>query len=118
MKRTRVNPKSAKQTKKEERYFALLQYLVDVRAEGKCELCGKYLYPLGYYGHHIRKRAQAGLDVPSNLLILCRTGCHDHLKYPSGTRLTEEEQLKLVEKRNLVSAISDDGWNYRWGLSH
>lgn len=82
-----------------------------------CEICGKP----GNNAHHRKNKSQGGLDVLSNLMLLCgsgTTGCHGwvtvnpHKSRHNGwtvLRHQEPEQIP-VRRRGVRVMFADDGF--------
>lgn len=52
-----------------------LRYLIDLRADGRCEYCRRYKRMMGetfFEIEHILPRSQGGLTIPNNLAFACR----------------------------------------------
>lgn len=106
MKRTPIARQSKKQTKRQAEFRALVLYLIEERAHGRCEICGTTRY---LWGHHIGKRSQCGPDTPGNIIILCYGGCHDHNRYATGMAITQDEARALAARLNRLH-------NIQWGV--
>ena len=109
MKRTPIPWQSKKQAQRQAGFKALVLYLYEAWAGGRCEICGttKYLW-----GHHIGKRAQCGPDTPDNTIILCYGGCHDHNRWATGMPISQAAAWALVARLNQEHQISWKGVRY------
>ena len=80
-------------------------YLLENRAFGLCEICGRQPDFRGLSGAHIEPRDYKGLnDTAGNKLIACAR-CHDHSRFGNGLCITQEEALKLVSILNAEHGI-------------
>ena len=93
LKHRRVNSVSPKQEQKNLEFHALAAYLVEYRAEWKCELCGGWNE---LQGHHIIFR-RYNIHNAGNCLIAC-CNCHAHWKWGPGIPIPAEQALILVAK--------------------
>lgn len=94
MKRSRINPISAKRREKLVEY-ARIRAVVLVRDKGRCRLlCGRAATDT----HHILYRSQGGPDETWNLISLCRW-CHDlvHSEGPEKWRATLHQMAEATQ---------------------
>ena len=101
VKRTRrINHVSTKGRRRRALEKKLDLYLMIVRAEGLCEICGREPDWRGLSGAHIEPRNYTGSnDTAGNKLCACGR-CHDHSRYAKGLCITQEEAKKLVALLN------------------
>jgi hypothetical protein len=50
------------------------------RANGRCERCGTRRSPID--PHHVTARSRGGADLDTNVIALCRWGCHRQVSAP------------------------------------
>ena len=88
MKRTRINPISAKTRARnllwKEITCKRIQYLRNKYQRTLCEYCGKFGWPfqdtpLGLWGHHID--GNRNTCTPENCYIVHNAPCHDEIQY-------------------------------------
>lgn len=100
----KVRPETAKANADLRR---LTQYLMSKRAHDRCEIratpeCHERNYRPDWRGlspQHIILRAQGRIDTAGNILIGCGD-CHNHQRYATGTPLSRDQQLVLVDRLN------------------
>ena len=93
------------------------------RAHGYCERCGKSVHHTAYSIHHRLPRGRGGVNVLSNLMLLCGSatspgGCHGHVEsyraeaYEDGylvrSGMVPAEIPTLILGRGLT-LLTDDG---------
>lgn len=96
--------------------------IVDARAGGRCERCGRAVLVANH--HHRLLRSQGLLDAPSNLVRLCgsgTTGCHGWVHAnPADATLAgyivrsggEPARVRLEHSRYGEVFLADDGQVY------
>lgn len=100
MKRGRINPYSVKGKIRRDREKALVVYLAEYRAKGRCEICFGLPDFRGLSGAHIELRDYTGAnDTAGNIVIACGR-CHDHSRHFKGLCISQEAALELVRKQN------------------
>jgi len=100
--RNGIKQVSHKQAQRERNLQKLKHYLVKVRANGVCEICGSFYHLVG---HHIIERSVGGKDNAGNVLICCEYD-HRHDIYPHGLPISTTEALMLVADKNRDNGIS------------
>jgi hypothetical protein len=107
---------SAEQIEKEKNLKILKKYLLENRADGKCEIPGcESIYKLQEC--HLVERSVGGMDTAGNILIGCEN-CHSHEKYAHGLPFNPEYLLNLISLKNAARGISNylTGAEIREGL--
>jgi hypothetical protein len=99
--RNGIKQVSHKQAQRERNLQKLKHYLVKVRANGVCEICGSSYH---LQAAHIVERSTGGRDNAGNLVIACQV-CHDHQQYAHGLPLNPEEARLLIDEKNREKGI-------------
>lgn len=96
--------------------------IVDARADGRCERCGRAALVANH--HHRLLRSRGGRDLPSNLVRLCgsgTTGCHGwvHANVAAATDAgyivrtnADPATVRLEHSRYAEVFLADDGEVY------
>lgn len=102
--------------------YAAACAIVDRRANGRCERCGRATAVANH--HHRMLRSQGGYDLPSNLVRLCgsgTTGCHGWIHgNPAAATATgyivrrggTPSRVRLEHSRYAEVYLGDDGEVY------
>ena len=107
MRKTPIRKQSVKQAQRQRAWNKLVVYLIQFRARGLCEICGKPPTFTGLQGHHIIHRSQGGKDLVANAIIGCGD-CHSHSKFASGIPLSIDDALEKVRILNEKYGIKEE----------
>lgn len=100
-----LNPISLETALKNEAWDKL-DYLVETRAKGLCEIratdaCKARNFKPDWRGlskHHIIPKARGRIDTAENCIIGCGD-CHNHDSFPDGTPLSIPELQEIIKQR-------------------